>query len=122
MAENPLAQDDSKKQEAESQDSPSDYAALLRRIRDVDNLKLEIKQLQADLIKTRSKIEQLEPYAQSLEQAVAERDQQIEELRSVSGSRQLMATLKKRDETIARLQQALQAKHKELEDLKGGRR
>ena len=119
MAENPLAQDDSKKQEAESQDSPSDYAALLRRIRD---LKLEIKQLQADLNKTRSKIEQLEPYAQSLEQAVAERDQQIEELRSVSGSRQLMATLKKRDETIARLQQALQAKHKELEELKGGRR
>ena len=122
MAENPLAQDDSKKQEAESQDSPSDYAALLRRIRDVDNLKLEIKQLQADLNKTRSKIEQLEPYAQSLEQAVAELDQQIEELRSVSGSRQLMATLKKRDETIARLQQALQAKHKELEELKGGRR
>ena len=118
MAENPLAQDDKNKQEAAPQDSPSDYAALLRRVRDVDNYKLEIQQMQLTLRNAENKIAQLEPYVQSLEQAVAERDQQLEELRGASGSRQLMATLKKRDETIARLQSALQAKHREVEELK----
>jgi predicted RNase H-like nuclease (RuvC/YqgF family) len=141
MADNPLSQEVEKQQEKARQqqgaqpkapepeppalgtgDAPSDYAALLRRIRDVDNLKLEIKQMQQQMNVAKQKIAQLEPYVQSLEQAVAERDQQLDELRASSGSRQLMATLKKRDETIAKLQQALQNKHKELEDLRTGRR
>ena len=102
-------------------DAPSDYSALLRRIRSVDNLNLEINQLRIKLTATESKIAQLEPYIQSLEQTVAERDQQLDELRSVSNTRNLMATLKKKDENIARLQQALQNKHQELEQLKAKR-
>jgi predicted RNase H-like nuclease (RuvC/YqgF family) len=99
-------------------DSPSDYAALLRRVRDAENLKLEINQLQIKIRNHESKLSQMEPYVQSLEQAVAERDAQIEELRAASGTKNIMSALKARDETIARLQQALQNKHRELEEIK----
>ena len=109
-------------QSPENGDASSDYAALLRRIRGVDNLKLEVNQLQIKLKNAENRIGQLEPYIQSLEQTIAERDQQLEEMRGASGSRGLMAALKKKDETIQRLQQALQNKHREIEDLKTGRR
>lgn len=113
MPANPL---DEKKQELS--DSPSDYAALLRKIRDVENLGLEINQLRIKLGNYESRLAQMEPYIQSLEQGIAERDKQLEELRSATGTRNLMASLKKKDETIAKLQQALQTKHRELEELR----
>jgi predicted RNase H-like nuclease (RuvC/YqgF family) len=108
-------------QKPKTDDAPSDYAALLRKIRDTENLVLEITQLRMKISASEAKIAQMEPYVQSLEQAIAERDQQLDELRSVSGARALMATVKKKDETIARLQQALQTKHREVEELRARR-
>ena len=105
-------------------ESPSDYAALLRGVRERENLKLEIHQLQLRLTEAQNRVQELEEYKETLEKAIAERDNALEELRNqiTDKSKGLLVRLRQQEETIARLQSALQAKHKELEEerIRGG--
>ncbi|MEW5946446.1 MAG: hypothetical protein AB1742_09630 [bacterium] len=98
-------------------ESPSDYAALLRGVRERENLKLEIHQLQNTLNEAQKRIAELESYTAHLEKNVEERDAALEELRSsvADKNKGLLARVRQQEETIARLQNALQAKHRELE-------
>ncbi|HOX29508.1 MAG TPA: hypothetical protein PLQ76_10185 [bacterium] len=101
-------------------DAPSDYAALLRSVRNTENLKLEIHQLKGQIKNAQLRIQTLEQQSANYEQAIQERDAKIEELTSQIGDKGkgLVPMLKQKDETIARLQATLQAKHRELEELK----
>ena len=100
--------------------APIDYAALLRSVRDSESLKLEIHQLQNQLKTSSSKIMMLEQQVASMTQGITERDEKIEELQGQVGdkSKGLVSKLKQKDETIQRLQAALQGKHREIEELK----
>ena len=100
--------------------SQSDYASLMREVRDTEGLKLEIRRLNIDLKEARDKLSAIEPEVIQLRQGVMERDAVIEDLRSSSGdrNRNIDDKMKQKDETIARLQAALQAKHRELEELR----
>lgn len=101
-------------------DAPSDYAALLKNVRNTENLKLEIHQLRNQMKSAQARIMSLEQQVQQYEEAIQERDAKLEELSSKVGdkSKGLVSMLKQKDETIARLQASLQAKHRELEEVK----
>jgi predicted RNase H-like nuclease (RuvC/YqgF family) len=101
-------------------DSPSDYAALFRSIRNTENLKLEIHQLRTQLKAAQQRVITLESQMAGFEQAIQERDARIEEFNSTVGdkSKGLVSMLKQKDETITRLQASLQNKHRELEEIK----
>jgi predicted RNase H-like nuclease (RuvC/YqgF family) len=99
--------------------SSSDYAALMREVRNSEGMKLEIHRLKAELKDTKELLAQTDAEATALRAALQERDTIIEELRSAGSARGgVEERIKQRDDTIARLQAALQAKHRELEDLK----
>jgi predicted RNase H-like nuclease (RuvC/YqgF family) len=101
-------------------DAPSDYAALLRNVRNTENLKLEIHQLRNQIKTFQTRVMSLEQQVQQYEQAIQERDAKIEEFSSQVGdkSKGLLTMLKQKDETINRLQASLQSKHRELEEVK----
>ena len=101
-------------------DAPSDYAALLRSVRDTENLKLEIHQLQNQLKTANSRIMSLEQQVASYEESIRERDEKLEELQGqvADKSKGLVSMLRQKDETIQRLQASLQNKHRELEEVK----
>ena len=57
------------------------------------------------------------------EEALRERDERLEDLQNQVGdkSKGMLAKLKQKDETIQRLQQSLQNKHRELEEFKASK-
>lgn len=105
-------------------ESPSDYAALLRGVRERENFKLEINQLQNKQVESDAQIARLEEQLRLYEQAVAERDAALEDLKNqiASKNKSLLGRVREQDETIARLQTALQNKHRELEEMRGGKK
>ncbi len=107
-------------QEKQETGAPSDYSALLKSVRNTENLKLEIHQLRNQIKTAQTRVITLEQQVKTFEESIKERDTKIEELSSQVGDKGkgLVSMLKQKDETIARLQASLQNKHRELEDLK----
>ena len=101
-------------------DATSDYASLMRDVRNTESMKNEIRRLTLELRDVQNRLAQTEQRSAALERTLAERDAALEEMRGATGDRgkYLDDKMKQKDETIARLQSALQAKHRELEDVK----